>query len=418
MNIIDVAVKDLKRVFRSVFALIMMFGAPLLIAGLLYFAFGGLASGSGSFTLARTRVIIANLDQISPSASSFKAGDMLIKFLQNEDLTDILELTMAPDEASARSAVDHQQADVALIIPASFTQAALTPDQNAAVLLYQDPTLTIGPGIVKDLVNHFMDGFSGAKIAAKVTNAAAQASGSGPDPSLSEWASVQYASYLESSDHTAALHITSPSGQSEQATSRLSMIGPIMAGMMILFVFFMGANGAESIIREHEEGTLSRLFTTPASAITILGGKFVGVFVTLVIQTTVLLAASALIFHISWGEPLSVVLATFGLIAAATGFGVMLMSLIKSTRQTGPILGGVLTLTGMVGGLITNGIPNIPAIMDKIALTMPQGWAMHTWKLTLAGSSAGAIILPVMVLVILGALFFTVGLMLFRRRFI
>jgi hypothetical protein len=72
----------------------------------------------------------------------------------------------------------------------------------------------------------------------------------------------------------------------------------------------------------------------------------------------------------------------------------------------------------MVGGLITNGIPNIPAIMDKIALTMPQGWAMHTWKLTLAGSSAGAIILPVMVLVILGALFFTVGLMLFRRRFI
>jgi ABC-2 type transporter. len=418
MNIIDVAVKDLRRVFRSVFALIMMFGAPLLIAGLLYFAFGGLASGSGSFTLARTRVIIANLDQINPSASSFKAGDMLIKFLQNEDLTDILELTMAPDEVSARSAVDRQQADVALIIPANFTQAALTPDQNAAVLLYQDPTLTIGPGIVKDLVNHFMDGFSGAKIAAEVTHAAAQASGSRPDLSLSAWASQQYATYLESSSHAAALHNTSPSGSTEQTASGLAMIGPIMAGMMIFFVFFMGANGAESIIREHEEGTLSRLFTTPASAITILGGKFVGVFVTLVIQTTVLLAASALIFHISWGEPLSVGLATFGLIVAATGFGVMLMSFIKSTRQTGPILGGVLTLTGMVGGLITNGIPNIPAIMDKIALTMPQGWAMHTWKLTLAGSNAGAIILPVMVLLILGALFFTVGLMLFRRRFI
>ena len=35
MNIIDVAFKDLKRVFRSLFALIMMFGAPLLITGLL-----------------------------------------------------------------------------------------------------------------------------------------------------------------------------------------------------------------------------------------------------------------------------------------------------------------------------------------------------------------------------------------------
>ena len=418
MNILDVALKDLKRVFRSVFALVMMFGAPLLIAGLLYFAFGGLASGGNSFNLTPTRVVIANLDQTSPLASSFKAGDMLIRFLQNKDLASILELTMAPDEASARSVVDHQQADMALIIPANFTQAALTPDQNAAILLYQDPTLTIGPGIVKDLVNHFMDGFSGAKIAAKLTTAAAQASGSGPDPSLAEQASRQYASYLESSSHAAALHMTSPSGQSEQASSRLSMIAPIMAGMMILFVFFMGANGAESIIREHEEGTLARLFATPVSAFMILGGKFVGVLVTLVIQTIVLLVASALIFRISWGQPISVALATFGLIVAATGFGVMLMSFIKSTRQTGPILGGVLTLTGMVGGLLTNGIPNIPPIMDTIALSMPQGWAMHTWKLTLAGGSAETILLPVCVSLILGALFFAVGWLSFRRRFI
>jgi ABC-2 type transport system permease protein len=144
----------------------------------------------------------------------------------------------------------------------------------------------------------------------------------------------------------------------------------------------------------------------------------VGVFITLVIQTTVLLGVSALIFHITWGKPLSVGLATFGLIVAATGFGVMLMSFIKSTRQTGPILGGVLMLTGMVGGLVTNGIPNVPEIMDKIALTMPQGWAMQAWKLTLAGAGAGAVILPTLVLVVLGALFFGIGLTSFRRRFI
>ncbi len=183
MNIIDVALKDLKRVFRSLFALIMMFGAPLLIAGLLYFAFAGLASADGSFTLARTHIVIANLDQPS-QISQFKAGSMLIQFLRNEDLKDILELDMAPVEASARSAVDRQEADVALIIPANFTQAALTPGQTAAVILYQDPTLTIGPGIVKDLVNHFMDGFSGAKIAAKVTSASAQVGGSRLDPDL------------------------------------------------------------------------------------------------------------------------------------------------------------------------------------------------------------------------------------------
>lgn len=94
------------------------------------------------------------------------------------------------------------------------------------------------------------------------------------------------------------------------------------------------------------------------------------------------------------------------------------MSFIKNTRQTGPILGGVMTLTAMVGGLFSNGIPNIPAVMDKVALSMPQGWAMLAWKLSLAGNDARAIFLPAVVLITLGVLFFMIGLALFRRRFI
>jgi ABC-2 type transport system permease protein len=417
MKIMDVTLKDLKRVFRSAFALIMMFGAPLLIAGLLYFAFGGMTGGGDSFNLTRTRLVIANLDQVNASESPFKAGEMLVEFLQDEELADMLEVTMASEETSARSAVNDQQADVALIIPADFSQAAITPGQKAAVLLYQDPTLTIGPGIVKDLVSHFMDAFSGAKIAAEVTNAAIQRTSLGPAPNLAQQAAMQYAAYLDSSSHSEALHIKSPAGESAQAESRSSMMGPIMAGMLVFFVFFMGANGAQSIIREHEEGTLARLFTTPTPVSSILAGKFVGVFVTLVIQTIVLLAASALLFQISWGQPLSVGLATLGLIVAATGFGVMLMSFIKNTRQTGPVLGGVLTITGMIGGLFSNGMPNIPAAMDKVALSMPQGWAMQAWKLSLAGNGAQAIAIPALVLLVLGAIFFAVGLKLFRRRF-
>jgi ABC-2 type transport system permease protein len=418
MKIIDVALKDLQRVFRSAFALIMMFGAPLLIAGLLYFAFGGLAGGDGSFGLARIRVAIANLDQASSPELPLRAGEMLVEFLQDEGLADVLEIRMASDEVAARSAVDAQQADVALIIPGDFSRAALTADREAAVVLYQDPALTIGSGIVKDLVNHFMDGFSGAKIAAEVTNAAIQEDGTQPNPVWREWAAAQYAAYLQSSSHNEALRIKSTAGETAPGESRSSMMGPIMAGMMIFFVFFMGANGAESIIREHEEGTLARLFTTPTSALQILSGKFVGVFATLVLQTTILLAASSLIFGVSWGRPVPVVLAALGLIVAATGFGVMLMSFIKNTRQTGPVLGGVLTVTGMLGGLMSTGMPSLPEVMDKVALTMPQGWAMQAWTLSLAGESARMLILPTLVLMMLGGLFFVIGVTLFRRRFI
>ena len=66
-------------------------------------------------------------------------------------------------------------------------------------------------------------------------------------------------------------------------------------------------------------------------------------------------------------------------------------------------------LTGMLGGLFSSSIPNVPEVMDKVSLSMPQGWALHTWKLSLAGSSSGAIILPAVVLTVLGGNLFCSG---------
>ncbi len=140
-----------------------MFGAPLLITGLLYFAFGGRTSGTGTFTLPVTRVQVVNLDQPVGAAPGFAAGTMLVDVLQGQSLSDVLAVTLASDEASARTAVDEQQAGVAIIIPPDFTAAATSPDRSAAVVIYRDPTLTIGPGIVKDLVSHVHGWFLGGE---------------------------------------------------------------------------------------------------------------------------------------------------------------------------------------------------------------------------------------------------------------
>jgi ABC-2 type transport system permease protein len=170
-------------------------------------------------------------------------------------------------------------------------------------------------------------------------------------------------------------------------------------------------------VKEDEEGTLARLFTTPTSQGDILGGKFLGVLIALIFQTIILIGAAMLLFKINWGQPLSITLVTAGMIVAATGFGVMVMSFVKSTRQTGPVLGGVLVIAGMLGGLFTTGIPNLPAAFDSIMLSMPQGWAMHAWKLTLANASPSEVLLPAAVMTLMGVLFLVVGVLFFRRRF-
>ena len=87
MKVLDIAFKDLLRSLKTPFALIMMFGAPLLITGLLYFAFGSLG-GDGDLELQAVRVQVANLDQPSAQTGGLAAGEMLIEFLQGEDLSD------------------------------------------------------------------------------------------------------------------------------------------------------------------------------------------------------------------------------------------------------------------------------------------------------------------------------------------
>jgi ABC-2 type transport system permease protein len=400
----------------------MMFGAPLLITGLLYFAFGNLTSDGDDFDLPVIRVQVANLDQPEAQAGGLVAGETLVEFLQNEDLN-LLEVHEAADEAGARAAVDSQRADVAIIIPPDFTAAVLMPGGEADVVLYQDPTLTIGPGIVKDLVSQFIDGFSGAKISTVVVGDQLEMKGLEANAALLQNAAGQYTAWLESSNHhfegdtSPVFNTRSPAGKGEPAGGEGETIGLIMASMMIFFVFFMGANTAESIIREDQEGTLARLFTTPTSQAVALGGKFASIFVTLAIQVIVLLFASAVLFDIRWGNSLAVTLVTLGLIVSAAGFGVLLMSFVKNTRQTGPVMGGVLTLTGMLGGLFTNGVPSMPAAFDTISLTMPHGWALCGWKLALAGGSAGEVLLPVAALLGMGIAFLTIGVLVFRKRF-
>ena len=421
MKVLDIALKDMLRSFRSGFALVMMFVVPLLVTGIMQFAFGGLG-GDGGFDLPVTRVQVVNLDQPGPQFS-FSFGQMLVGFLQREELADLLQVTEVADEADARAAVQGQEAGVAVIIPPDFTTAALAPDGSAEVTLYQDPTLTLGPSIVKGMVSQFVDGFAGTKIAANVVAEQLGQRGVAIDASLRQDVAMRYGAWAEELGRSwgegahPALDIQPPPTKAEPVSQGAGMMGGIMAGMVIFFAFFTGANTAETIIREDEEGTLARLFTTPTPQAVILGGKFTAVFITLIVQVIVLMLVSVVIFDIRWGEPLTVALVALGLVVAAAGFGVFIMSFLKSTRQSGPVVGAVLTLTGMLGGLFTTGFQNLPAAYETINLLTPHGWVMRGWKLALAGGGVSDVLLPTLVSLVMGIVFFVVGALVFRRRF-
>jgi ABC-2 type transport system permease protein len=212
------------------------------------------------------------------------------------------------------------------------------------------------------------------------------------------------------------LQVQSPAEPAQNSNQISLIIAQIMAGQLIFFSFFTGAYSMTSLLREDEEGTLARLFTTPTPRPTILAGKFLAVYAMVLVQALVLMVISNLAFRIHWGQPLTIALVTLGQVAAAGGLGVFLISLVKNSRQSGPVLGGGLTAAGMLGGLFTAAI-TMPVIFTTVSLVTPQGWALKSWRLALSGASAGEILLPVGMLFLLGLIFFAAGSLIFRKRF-
>jgi ABC-2 type transport system permease protein len=436
MKAFDIALKDLTRSFRSAFAVIFMFGVPLLVTGMFYFMFGNVAE-NGGFNLPRTKVIIANMDeggpkfQINPKnipggRQADTMGELIVSILESDDMADLIEISYASDPQTARASVDSQESQVAIIIPADFSeQFADVREGKAVIEFYKDPTLTIGPAIMRSILNRFLDSMGGVKIAINVF--------------MDEADSSQYAlvgpvveGYLDTSlalsenleGELLDVRVTSESAttpsEEESQNALLSILSPIMGGMMVFYAFFTGTSTAQSILKEEEERTLPRLFTTPTPQATILTGKLLSVFMTVCVQVIVLLIAARLIFGIQWGAFLPVALTAAGIIFSASAFGIFVNSFLKDTKQAGVVFGGVLTVTGMVGmiEIFAAGSPSAARLGGTVSLLVPQGWAVRGLMQSLNGEQVSAVLVTALVMLVWSAVFFIIGVLRFNRRYI
>jgi ABC-2 type transport system permease protein len=214
---------------------------------------------------------------------------------------------------------------------------------------------------------------------------------------------------------------SSPTQNDQEASQNvlLSIITPIMGGMMVFYAFFTGTSTAQSILKEEEERTLPRLFTTPTRQATILTGKFLSVFMTVCAQVVVLMIAAHLIFGIRWGAFLPVALTAIGIIFSASAFGIFINSFLKDTKQAGVLFGGVLTVTGMVGmiEIFAAGSPSAARLGDTVSLLVPQGWAIRGLMQSLNGEQVSAVLVTALIMLVWSAAFFIVGVLRFNKRY-
>jgi ABC-2 type transport system permease protein len=427
MKTLDIALKDLTRSFRSAFALVFMFIIPLIIPVMFFFMFGNIARNDQAFSIPVTKVVVVNLDKGGPEFSQTLAsipgaaqagsmGELVSMALQSPEFAKMLLVTTGTDAATARKAVDDQQAGVAIILPADFSAQFSAQKGQAIIEFYQDPTQTIGPGVVKSIMKQFMDGISGARISVDMSVAQ---TGTIDPVRIGQVISKYMAAQPQGDPTSKLLNVVSPAQAGKTRNPVLVIVGMVMGAMLIFYAYYTGVATAQGILQEDEQRTLQRLFTTPTQPADILTGKFFGVLITVSAQVIILLIAARLIFQVNWGNGLAVTMMSVCIILNAATFGIFINSLLKNSKQAGAVFGGVLTLTTWVGampiflGFAGNSNPAI----NTVSLIMPQGWIVRMLMEGASNAPMSQIMLSGMVSLAWTAVFFLIGVVRFRRRF-
>jgi len=406
-----IAGKDLRGALRSRFFIGVAVFVPLLVTSLFFFAFGGRVKETGRGPgMAPLRTLVVNED-----TGSLRLGQFVVSTLTGPQMRQFLYSIEAVDTNQARLALARRQADVVVVVPPGFSAAVSGGTGRAEVVLLSDPTKTVGPAVVQAVLQRLLDAFNGSRILVDTYRGAAAGAGTVLDSNAIAGLMQQYQAAAQSG--AVPLSVRAPGAGDDVSALFRRMMSGIFAGLMIFFAFYTGAYTALSLVREHEDGTLARLFAAPVGRARILGGKVLSVVATVAVQATVLVVASTLLFGLRWGQTASTLLALVGTVAASSGFGVMLASFIKTTRQGGPVLGGGLSVAGMLGGLFTQAVPSMPAAFNRVALCLPQGWVMRGWNLAIAGRPLPDMLVPLGVMLAWGAVCFVIGVIVFRRRF-
>ncbi|OLS37260.1 ABC transporter permease [Bacillus sp. MRMR6] len=170
----------------------------------------------------------------------------------------------------------------------------------------------------------------------------------------------------------------------QKDSNNLVQINLMFVGFTIMFMMFGLSGAASTILDERSGGTWERLMVTPASKLQIILGYLFAYFLMGWVQFIVLMSALKFLFDTNWGKLTYLIPFASLVILTVVSFGLMIAGLVKTKQQAGAISTILIVSTCMLGGVYWS-IDFVPEFMQKLALGVPQSWAMSGFKEIISG---------------------------------
>ncbi len=410
MKVLQIALKDLKVVFRDTGALVMMLVTPFALTLAIASAFGGLGGGSG---VSRIPVVLVNRDE-------GELGAHLVAMFEAAELANLVSPTALDDIDEARRLVDVEKATAAVMIPPDFT-AVFMPDgssvttRQALIEVYANPSRPISSGVIRAAVERFLSATAAGAAAGEVAVHQMMQSGLiAPQQAVAVGQAVGERTAQEVATGQ-RISITQETVVRE-GNGNFNWLGYMAPSMAIMFLMFTTTGAGRSLLVERSQGTLPRLLTTPTHAAAVLGGKVLGAYLTGLAQMTILIVASSLIFDLNWGSIAGVALLTLALVAAATAWGMFIAAYSRTPAQANAV-GTALTLT--FGGVAGNFIPRflLPTWLRLASYISPNAWGLEGFGDLAAGAALADIGGGIVALLVMAVVIFGLAVIAFRRQY-
>jgi ABC-2 type transport system permease protein len=403
-KLLIIGLKDLTLVVRDRAALLLMLLAPFALTVGLGVVTGRLAGGGNRSGISKIPVVIVNKD-------SGQLGNLLVNLFTSPDLSELVAPTVLDDVVKARQQVRQDRVAVAVIVPAGFTDSALSQQQNTVKIeVHANPGRALTASVVQAIVEEFLSRVRAGSVSGQVAVTQLIRSGRAALEDAERVAREVSVRQRAVPGTITVKRITGTANAPE--FDILTVLAPSMA---LMFLIYTVSNGARSLLAERVDGTLPRLLVTPTTVAQILGGKVLGIFLTGALQVGILITATTLIFGVRWGDARGVAALVLATAAGATGWGLLLAAVVQTPAQVGSMGSAVMLIFAILGGGFGFSFP-LPDWAQPIAHLTPNRWGMDGFITLGAGGTLAEVTPNITALVVMGATLFAVAIWLFRRR--
>jgi ABC-2 type transport system permease protein len=403
--------KDFKLAIRDRAGLILMLLAPFaLTLGL--GAVTGRFSGGSTNGISHIPVALVNQD-------GGKLGNSLVELFQSQDLDELIDATVSQDVTAAYQQVDDNQAVAVILIPAGFTGSIIPPQgqsgpgQLVQIALYANPTTPTSVSVVKTILDEFISQVEVGRVSGEVAVMQLVASGriQVQDAQSIGLAIGSNQAAAAGQDTSIMLNNITPSGEAV----KFDVLALLAPGMALMFLMYTVSNGGRTILTERTQGTLPRLLVSPTTAVQVLGGKMIGIFLIGFAQMYILIEGTSLMFGVEWGDPVAVETLMLAAVFAAVGWGMFITAIAHTPSQVSMAGTAIMLTFGILGGTFIN-MDAMPAWFGLVTKITPNAWGISGFTTLALGGGLHDILTPILALLAIGLILFAIAVVLFNRR--